>query len=60
MGLGCGKKRLSKVTEILKGQVLARLDGIVVLWTMIERWVQPLKQWATQLYDYSRVEDPSY
>jgi hypothetical protein len=40
MGLGCGKKQLSKVAEILEilaGQVLARLDGVVVLQTMIER-----------------------
>jgi hypothetical protein len=45
--------------EILEGWVSVGLYGITVLWTMVERWVQPLKQQATLLYDYSRVEDPT-
>jgi hypothetical protein len=59
---GCDKKRLLKVTEILdilEGRVSVGLDGVAVLRTMIERRVQPLKQRATLLYNYSRVEDPS-
>ena len=62
-GWGCSKAQLSKVTEILEileGHVLFRLDGIMVLRTMIERWVQPLKQRATLLCDYSGVEDPTH
>ena len=60
---GCGKKRSLKVTkilEILEGWVSAGLDGVMVLWTMIERRVQPLKCRATQLCDYSggRIPDP--
>lgn len=55
-----------KILEILKGQVPTELDGIVVLQTKIERWVQPLKWrvqplkwWATLLCDYLGVKDSS-
>lgn len=59
---GCGKKRSSKVTkilEILEGWVSAGLDGVMVLRTMIERRVQPLKRRGPLLCDYSGVEDPT-
>ena len=59
---GCDKTRLLKVTEILEileDWVSAGLDGVTVLRTMVERQVQPLKQWATLLCDYSRGKDPT-
>ena len=52
--------KVMEVLEILKGWVSAGLDGVVVLRTMIERRVQPLKRRATVLCDYSRVEDPTH
>ena len=45
-----------EILEILEGLVSTGLDGITVMQTMVERRVQPLKQWATLLCDYSRVE----
>jgi hypothetical protein len=46
-----------EILEILKGQVSIGLDGVTVLRTMVERWVQPLKRWVTLLCDYSIVKD---
>ena len=62
MELGCDKTRLSKVTEfleILEGRVSASLYGVVVLWTMVDHRVQPLKRRVILLYDYSGVDDPT-
>jgi hypothetical protein len=36
------------------------LDGVVVLRTMIERWVLPLKHRATLLCDYPGAKDPTH
>lgn len=36
------------------------LNSITVLWTMVERRVQPLKRWVHLLCDYSGIEDPSH
>lgn len=61
-GWGYGKKRLSKVAkilEILVDRVSAGLDGVMVLRTMIELRVLPLKRWATLLCNYSGVVDPT-
>ena len=43
--------------EVLEGPVLAGLNGVMVLWTMVKRRVQPLKRLARLLCDYIRVED---
>ena len=48
-----------EILEILEGLVSTGLDGITVMQTMVERRVQPLKQWATLLCDYSRGKDPT-
>jgi len=40
--------------------VLDGLNGITVLRTMVEQWVQSLKKWAHLLCDYIEVEDLSY
>ena len=39
--------------------MLDSLNGIAVLRTMVEQWVQPLKKWAHLLCDYTEVEDPT-
>ena len=39
--------------------MLAGLNGIAVLWTMVEWHVQPLKLRAHLLCDYARIKDPS-
>ena len=49
--------KVSKILEILGSRVSAGLSGIIVLRTMIERWVQPLKQRVRLLCYYTRVED---
>jgi hypothetical protein len=48
-----------EILEILEGRVSTGLDDVVVLWTMIDCRVQPLKWRATLLCDYSGVEDPT-
>ena len=45
------------ILEILEGWMSTSLDGVAVLWTMVEWRVQQLKQRATLLCDYSEVED---
>jgi hypothetical protein len=52
--LGCDRSWLKKVLEILrilKGWMLAGLNGVTILHTMVEWWVQPLKLWAYLLCD---------
>lgn len=51
---------MAKILEILKGQVLASLDGVAVLRVMVEHQVLPLKQQAHLLCDYVRAEDPTH
>lgn len=48
---------VTKILEVLKGRVLANLNRVKVLWTMVEGWVQPLKQWTHLLCDYTETED---
>lgn len=48
-----------EILEILKGQVLAGLDGTVVLRVMVERLVLSLKRWVHLLCDYVGAEDPT-
>ena len=49
--------RVVEILEVLKGQVLAGLNGVKVFWTMTEWRVQPLKQRAHLLCDYTWAED---
>jgi hypothetical protein len=49
---------VNEILGILKSQVSDDLDGVVVLRTMVERQVQPLKQRATLSCDYSGVDVP--
>ena len=48
-----------EILKILEGRVLASLNGIVVLRTMVEWWVQPLKLRARLLCDSIGVKDLS-
>lgn len=50
---------MAGILEILEGWVSAGLDGVVVLRTMVERRVHPLKRRAHLLCDYTGVEDPT-
>lgn len=50
---------VTKILEVLEGRVLAGLNRVKVLWTMFERWVQPLKQRTHLLCDYTGTEDPT-
>lgn len=51
---------MAEILEVLKGWVSVDLNGVVVLRTMVERRVHPLKLWPHLLCDYTRVGDPSY
>ena len=50
---------MAKILEILKGRVLAGLDGVMVLRVMVERHVVPLKWRAHLLCDYVGAKDPT-
>ena len=50
---------VTEILEILKGQVSASLDGVMVLRVMVERHVVPLKWRAHLLCDYVGAKDPT-
>jgi hypothetical protein len=48
-----------EILRILKDQVSADLNGVAVLRTMVEQWVQPLKLRACLVCDFTEVGDLS-
>ena len=51
--------KVMEILEILKGRVLAGLDGVAVLWVMVKHRILPLKRRAHLLCDYFRAKDPT-
>ena len=49
---------VTEILEILKGRVSTGLDGVAVLWVMVECHVLPLKRRAHLLCDYFKAKDP--